>query len=73
MVALNQIVVKSMLDAGLSPYGISPVSLFEEGKENVSKFNEAQSNLLGVALCQSPLATWYISMKEDFLLYQVTL
>ena len=42
MVALNQIVVKSMLDAGLSPYGISPVSLFEEGKENVSKFNEGQ-------------------------------
>lgn len=40
MVALNQIVVKSMLDAGLSPYGISPVSLFEDGKENVSKFNE---------------------------------
>jgi isopentenyl phosphate kinase len=40
MVALNQIVVKSMLDAGLSPYGISPISLFEDGKENVSKFNE---------------------------------
>ncbi len=40
MVALNQIVVKSMSDAGLVPYGISPISLFEDGKENVTKFNE---------------------------------
>ena len=40
MVALNQIVVKSMLDAGLAPYGISPISFFEDGKENVTKFNE---------------------------------
>ena len=40
MVALNQIVVKSMLDAGLAPYGISPISFFQDGKENVSKFNE---------------------------------
>src|ERR671918_3138047 len=40
MMALNQIVVKSMLDAGLSPYGISPTSLFAEGKANVTKFNE---------------------------------
>jgi isopentenyl phosphate kinase len=40
MVALNQIVVKSMLDAGLAPYGISPISLFDDGKENVTKFNE---------------------------------
>jgi isopentenyl phosphate kinase len=40
MVALNQIVVKSMLDAGLAPYGISPISLFKDGKVNVAKFNE---------------------------------
>jgi isopentenyl phosphate kinase len=40
MVALNQIIVKSMSDAGLAPYGISPISLFEDGKENVTKFNE---------------------------------
>jgi isopentenyl phosphate kinase len=40
MVALNQIVVKSMLDAGLAPYGISPISFFQDGKENVSKFKE---------------------------------
>ena len=40
MVALNQIVVKSMSDAGLVPFGISPISLFEDGKENVTKFNE---------------------------------
>jgi isopentenyl phosphate kinase len=40
MVALNQIVVKSMSDAGLVPYGISPISLFESGRENVTKFNE---------------------------------
>jgi isopentenyl phosphate kinase len=40
MVALNQIVIKSMLDAGLAPYGISPISFFQDGKENVSKFNE---------------------------------
>jgi isopentenyl phosphate kinase len=40
MVALNQIVVKSMLDARLAPYGISPISFFQDGKENVSKFNE---------------------------------
>lgn len=40
MVALNQIVVKSMSDAGLAPYGISPTSLFEDGKMNVTKFNE---------------------------------
>ncbi len=40
MVALNQIVVKSMSDAGLAPYGISPISLFEDGKMNVTKFNE---------------------------------
>jgi isopentenyl phosphate kinase len=40
MVALNQIVVKSMSDAGLAPYGISPISLFADGKGNVTKFNE---------------------------------
>ena len=40
MVALNQIVIKSMLDAGLAPYGISPTSLFTNGKANVTKFNE---------------------------------
>jgi isopentenyl phosphate kinase len=40
MVALNRIVVKSMLDAGLAPYGISPISFFQDGKENVSKFRE---------------------------------
>lgn len=40
MVALNQIVIKSMLDAGLAPYGISSASLFAEGKANVTKFNE---------------------------------
>ncbi len=40
MVALNQIIVKSMSDAGLAPYGISPISFFEDGKVNVTKFNE---------------------------------
>ena len=40
MVALNQIVIKSMLDAGLAPYGISPTSIFTNGKANVTKFNE---------------------------------
>jgi isopentenyl phosphate kinase len=40
MVALNQIVIKSMLDAGLSPYAISPAILFTNGKANVAKFNE---------------------------------
>lgn len=40
MVALNQIVVKSMSEAGLAPYGISPISLFEDGKVNVTKINE---------------------------------
>jgi isopentenyl phosphate kinase len=40
MVALNQIVVNSMSDAGLVPYGISPTSLFADGKVNVTKFNE---------------------------------
>ena len=40
MVALNQIVIESMLDAGLAPYGISPTSLFTNGKANVTKFNE---------------------------------
>lgn len=40
MVALNQIVIKSMLDAGLSPYGISPTFLFTKGKANVTKFKE---------------------------------
>jgi isopentenyl phosphate kinase len=40
MVALNQIVIKSMLDAGLSPYGISPTFLFTNGKANVTKFKE---------------------------------
>ncbi len=40
MVALNQIVVKSMSDAGLAPYGISPISFFEDGVVNATKFNE---------------------------------
>lgn len=40
MVALNQIVVKSLSDAGLAPYGISPASLFANGKENAPKFTE---------------------------------
>ena len=40
MVNLNQIVVKSMSDAGIAPYGISPISLFADGKVNVTKINE---------------------------------
>lgn len=40
MVALNQIVVKSMSDAGLAPYGISSISFFEDGVVNAIKFNE---------------------------------
>jgi isopentenyl phosphate kinase len=40
MVSLNQIVVKSMSDEGLAPFGISPISFFEDGKVNVTKFNE---------------------------------
>jgi isopentenyl phosphate kinase len=40
MIALNQIVVKSMSDVGLAPYGISPISFFEDGEVNATKFNE---------------------------------
>jgi isopentenyl phosphate kinase len=40
MVALNQIIVKSMLEEGLEPYGISPTTLFADGKVNVIKINE---------------------------------
>jgi isopentenyl phosphate kinase len=40
MVALNQVVVKSMSDAGLAPYGISPISFLEDGRVNVTKINE---------------------------------
>ena len=52
MVALNQIVVKSMLDAGLTPYGISPISLFTDGKVNVAKFNEL-SRIYSARYCAS--------------------
>ena len=40
MVSLNQIVVKSMSNVGLAPYGISPSSFFAEGKLDVAKLNE---------------------------------
>ena len=40
MLALNQIIVKSMLEEGLAPYGISPTTLFADGKVNVTKVNE---------------------------------
>jgi isopentenyl phosphate kinase len=38
MLALNQIIVKSMLEEGLAPYGIS-TTLFADGKANVTKIN----------------------------------
>jgi isopentenyl phosphate kinase len=40
MMALNQIVVNSLSDAGLAPYGMPPTSLFTDGNENVKKFAE---------------------------------
>jgi isopentenyl phosphate kinase len=40
MLALNQIIAKSMLEEGLAPYGISPTTLFADGKVNVTKINE---------------------------------
>lgn len=40
MVALNQIVVNSLSNAGLAPYGMAPASLFADGEENVTKFAE---------------------------------
>jgi isopentenyl phosphate kinase len=40
MMALNQVVVKSLLEAGLKPYGIPPTALFADGTVNVTKIKE---------------------------------
>jgi isopentenyl phosphate kinase len=40
MMTLNQIIVKSLLEAGLRPYGIPPTSLFADGRVNVTKIKE---------------------------------